>query len=108
MLVEILHIADCPNWREAGARLRTALTRLGEPEVSINYRLLSQPEDTRDVPFAGSPTILVDGHDLFPSQGATHDLACRVYVSEGRLAPLPAVDDVIAALHARIAEEIDR
>jgi hypothetical protein len=107
MRIEILYIADCPNWRDAGTRLHTALARLGVAEVSIDYRLLSEREDFRGAPFAGSPTMLVDGRDLFPSQGATGDLACRVYVSEGRLAPLPTVDDLTTALRARVEEPID-
>ena len=107
MLIEILHIADCPNWREAGTRLRTALAQLGVAEASIDFRLLSEPADLRGVPFAGSPTMLVDGRDLFPSQGATGDLACRIYISDGRLAPVPTVDELITALRTRIAERID-
>ena len=107
MRAEILHIADCPNWREAGARLQTALERRGAADVIIDYRLLSSPEDLRGVPFAGSPTILVDGVDLFPSEGATKDLACRVYISEGRLAPLPTVNDLVEALQSRGVEHLD-
>ena len=97
----ILHIDECPNWREAGERLSEALAHVGAEDGVVDYRLVTETT-VRDVPqFAGSPTILVDGHDLFPSEGATADLACRVYVSEGRLAGLPSVGEIVAALRQR-------
>lgn len=105
MMIEILHIADCPNWREAGARLETALAEAGRDQAPISYRLLTNRTDIAGAPFAGSPTILVDGHDLFASDGATDDLACRVYVSEGRLAGLPTVSELVTALRDRGATD---
>ena len=78
-----------------------ALAHVGAEDGVVDYRLVTETT-VRDVPqFAGSPTILVDGHDLFPSEGATADLACRVYVSEGRLAGLPSVGEIVAALRQR-------
>ena len=98
MKVEILHINECPNWEEAGARLRFTLDESGRTDVQIDYRLLSTSEDAARVPFAGSPTILIDGEDLFPSAGRTSDLACRVYITPAGLAGLPTVDQMTEAL----------
>jgi len=107
MQIEILHIAECPNWREAGVRLRAALASVRADVGDIDYHLVSDAAQLGDLAFAGSPTILVDGLDLFPSDGATSDLACRVYVSEGRLAGLPTVDELIDALRAREAQHAE-
>ncbi len=104
MQIEILHIAECPNWSEAGVRMRAALASIGAGVGDIDYHLVSAVAQLDDLAFAGSPTILVDGRDLFPSDGATSDLACRVYVSEGRLAGLPTVNELIDALRAREAQ----
>lgn len=101
MSIEILHIDDCPNWREAGVRLRAALTEVGAADAAVGFRLLTNRNDVTQSAFAGSPTILIDGSDLFPTPGTTDDLACRVYVSEGRLAGLPTVDELVAALRTR-------
>lgn len=104
MDVSVLHIDDCPNWVEAGTRLRTALSALGVSDTEVSSVTLHTPEDVSRVPFAGSPTLLVDGVDLFPSDGRTPDLACRIYQTEGRLAGLPSLAEIEAALRRRLSE----
>ncbi|MBG6214819.1 MAG: thioredoxin family protein [Cryobacterium sp.] len=97
MKIEILHIGDCPNWQEAGERARSALTQAGLSDATIEYRLLSSPEDAAQVSFAGSPTILIDGIDAFPGAVPTTDLACRISVTHSGLAGLPTTDRLRAA-----------
>ncbi|MGC5171256.1 thioredoxin family protein [Microbacterium sp. DT81.1] len=101
MNIEVLHIEDCPSWIEAGSRLSEALDATGFGETTIMYRLLGTSADAAHVPFAGSPTITVDGQDLFPSGGRTVDLACRVYLTPTGLAGLPTTEQLIAAIDAR-------
>jgi hypothetical protein len=111
MKIEILHIADCPNWQEAGGRTQSALAQAGVQGAAIEYRLLSSPEDAAKVPFAGSPTILIDGVDAFPSDGRTSDLACRVYFTHPGLAGLPTTEQLRVALTeatARAAPPLNR
>lgn len=102
MDVSILHIDDCPNWVETGSRLRTALDDLGASETPIDFTVLRTHEEAGQVPFAGSPTIVVNGTDLFPSNGQTTDLACRVYQTGGHLAGLPSTNDIAEALRKRL------
>ena len=64
MIIEVLHIEDCPSWIETGSRLREALDATGFGETTITYRLLGTSADAAQVPFAGSPTITVDGQDV--------------------------------------------
>jgi hypothetical protein len=98
MRLEVLHIDDCPNWEEAARRLQVALTSTGHGDVEIGYRLLRTPADAAGTAFAGSPTITVDGVDLFPSDGRTNDLACRIYFTPTGMAGLPTVDQLTEAL----------
>jgi hypothetical protein len=44
--------------------------------------------------FAGSPTILIDGADAFPSDGRTSELACRLYYSDTGISRLPSVEQL--------------
>ncbi|WP_259487911.1 thioredoxin family protein [Herbiconiux gentiana] len=103
MRVEILHIDECPNWVEAGVRAQEALTELGHGDVEVTYRLLSNSVQASEVPFAGSPTILLDGVDAFPSGGRTSELACRVYRSDSGFAGAPSVAQLIEAIRDHVA-----
>ena len=82
MKVQVVHIEACPNWQEAGVRTRQALDALGLVETSVEYLQLRTEADVAAVAFAGSPTILVDGEDLFPSSGRTRDLKRPGFRSE--------------------------
>lgn len=96
--IEVLHIVDCPSWVAAGDRLRRALDVTGYGSTEITYRLLESGEDAARVPFAGSPTILVDGVDMFPGGARTSDLACRVYLTPAGLAGLPTTEQMVDAI----------
>ncbi len=100
MRVEILHIGDCPNWEEAGRRVRTALGEAGVQGAELDFRLLASPEDAAQVAFSGSPAILIDGVDAFPGGARTTDLACRVYYTENGLAGLPTTEQLRLAVTA--------
>lgn len=103
MKIEILHIEECPNWRDAGERVARVLEELDATHVPITFTLISTPEEAAAVPFAGSPTIVIDGVDAFPSKGATAELACRVYQADGRLAGTPSHSDLRTVLSERLA-----
>lgn len=102
MNIQVLHIDECPNWEEAGVHLRSALNAVGQPDVAIDYILIATPEEAAGYAFAGSPTILIDGEDPFPSGGTTTDLACRVYNTGTRLAGSPTTEQLTQALRERI------
>ncbi|MGC5225088.1 thioredoxin family protein [Micromonospora sp. DT81.3] len=99
--IEVLHIDDCLSWVEAGNRLREALDTAGFEGTEIVYRVLRTAEDSARVEFAGSPTILLDGQDLFPGAEQTSDLACRVYPTPVGLAGTPTTKQLIDALASR-------
>ena len=95
MKIEILHIEECPYWQEAGVRVRTALDSSGHSDVGVSYRLLRTREEAGAVPFAGSPTILVNGEDGFPTEGQTTELACRIYPTGSGFAGLPTIEQLL-------------
>ena len=69
MNITLLHIEECPSWEEAGERLERALAATGHGDERVDVVLLNTPEEAGQYPFAGSPTILVGGVDLFPRCG---------------------------------------
>ncbi|BDZ66160.1 hypothetical protein [Agromyces mangrovi Wang et al. 2018] len=102
MHVQVVRIAECPGWELAGARLEAALDGIGLPDVPVEYVLVASEADAAELAFGGSPTILVDGVDLFPGAGRTTALACRVYPTERGLAPSPTSAQLAAALRERL------
>lgn len=103
MKVELLYIDDCPSSDEIGVRLREAIDRVGLPDVSVESRRIAADADAAATPqFAGSPTVLIDGEDPFPSGGHAATLACRVYLVDGVLAGMPSVAQLEVALRGRV------
>jgi hypothetical protein len=99
--IELLHIAECTNWEATSHLLRAALDALGHPDTPITVTLIDSPASAERVPFAGSPTILVDGADLFPSGERTSELACRIYLTSTGLAGHPTQEQITESLTAR-------
>jgi hypothetical protein len=99
--IEVLHIVDCPSWVAVGDRLTEALRATGCEETVIRYQLVETAEDAARLAFAGSPTILVDGEDLFPGAARTSDLACRVYATPVGVAGLPTTEQLIEVIGSR-------
>ena len=74
MKVKVLYFDGCPSWQDALANLRAVL---GDVQV-IDLLRIETPEQAMAEYFAGSPTIRVDGHDLFPIISHVHELVVRV------------------------------
>jgi hypothetical protein len=100
MVIEFLSFEGCPHSPILHQRLDEALQELGVKvtPVAIDLEQLFQVKDRRSA--YGSPTILVDGRDLFGAQTplAVGDPACRLYRPN-----LPTSADLIARLRQRMA-----
>lgn len=79
MEITLQYFDGCPNWQVAQVRLRQALSDLGRPDQAILHQCVKTPEEAARVEFRGSPTILVDGADLFADPSGPAGYACRVY-----------------------------
>jgi hypothetical protein len=88
----------CPSWRVADERVREALARLGVDEGDLVLQEVATEEDAARLAFAGSPTILVDGLDVFDDRTAVSGLACRRYRTGTGLEGSPSVDQLVTAL----------
>jgi hypothetical protein len=98
MRIELLYIDECPNSDEAARQLDAALAALGHRGAAVHMRLMESAADTAGTAFGGSPTITVDGTDIFPGGAAAGDLACRIYRTPTGLAGLPTIDQIKEAL----------
>ncbi|TMC39213.1 MAG: thioredoxin family protein [Chloroflexi bacterium] len=85
MKITIQYFEGCASWKIADARVRNVLRDLSRPDVDVEYQLIGSPDDAERVGFHGSPTILVDGRDLFANGTEPVGFTCRVYTTdEGR------------------------
>jgi hypothetical protein len=69
MKIEILHFDGCPTYRATENTLRQVLAEEGM-QADIELVALNSDEEARRLLFPSSPTIRVDGRDLFPRQSA--------------------------------------
>jgi hypothetical protein len=98
MKIEFLYISGCPNISPMWDSLQAALKELqyNFPIDKLDLNALSEKQDKRAG--YGSPTILVNGKDLFDSPfPETYNPSCRYYPNG-----LPNAREIIAKLKTLI------
>jgi hypothetical protein len=96
--VEVRFIEGCPSLPVIRQRLRHALDGLGRAAVDIRFRVVHTDAEAEALGFTGSPTILVDGVDLFGQPDAGVGLSCRLYRSAQGTTGAPSIAHLTAAL----------
>jgi hypothetical protein len=94
--ITVLYVEGCPHVALACRRVADALDRLGVTATSTQ-RLVHTDTEAAWTGFRGSPTILVDGVDPFPTNSAA-GLSCRLYRGEAGVQGAPTVDQLIEVL----------
>lgn len=92
MDVTLLYFDGCPNWKIADERLR--LLALERPDITVRRQLVRTPEEAEQVGFLGSPSIQVDGIDVFAQPGSPVGLTCRMYPTPDGYAGAPTLDQL--------------
>jgi hypothetical protein len=101
MQMEILYFDGCPTYRTAEETLRGVLAR-EEVEADVSLVSVNTDEEARRLRYPGSPTIRVDGEDLFPVPDRTeYALGCRMYATAEGLKGSPTAMMLRAALAER-------
>ena len=105
--VALLYFDGCPGYRKAEHGLREALSREGI-RAKVEMVAVNTDEEAGALRFPGSPTIRMDGRDLFPSSVDGRDgwrLGCRVYATPEGLADHPTGEMIRAALRRSLVNE---
>ena len=99
MQIELLYFEGCCGSAKSVGIVESAVAEEGIAAEIVTTTL--EPDDRRVFP--GSPTILVDGEDLFPTQrrDETRALSCRIYASPEGPKDHPTEAMVRAALRER-------
>jgi hypothetical protein len=101
MRVEVLYFDGCPTYKTAAMTLRKVLAEEGM-DAEIVLVVVNTDEEARRHRFPGSPTIRVDGRDLFPIEERQEwRLGCRVYATQEGLRGYPTEEMLRASLAGR-------
>jgi hypothetical protein len=97
MELTVLEVPDCPNAPLMAERVAGLIA--GRRGVTLTRRVITDETEAARLGMHGSPTLLIDGSDPFPVQGAPPGLSCRLYpAADGRVARTPSVTALRAAL----------
>jgi hypothetical protein len=98
MKVEILYFEGYPTYLQAEETLRGVLTE-ESIEARVELVAVNTDEEAQELRFPGSPTIRVDGEDLFPvPDRSQYALGCRTYATPEGLRGSPTAEMIHAAL----------
>jgi hypothetical protein len=89
---------DCPNWRQAAEHLNALVGEV--PDLVVTLQRVETAEEAERVGFRGSPSMLVDGVDLFAADDAPVGLSCRMFRTPDGPAGSPTLAQLRNALVA--------
>ncbi len=96
MNITLLYFDGCPHWPVADAHLKALSAEM--PQLSVTRAQVNTPEQAEQTNFLGSPSIQVDGIDLFGDPYAPVGLSCRVYQTPDGPAGAPTLAQLRDAL----------
>jgi hypothetical protein len=96
--IEILYFDGCPTYQTAERTLREVIADKGIA-ADVELVAVNTDKEAQRLRFPGSPTIRVDGLDLFPTpERQGYRLGCRVYATSQGLKGSPTADMLRNAL----------
>ncbi|MDP8972474.1 MAG: hypothetical protein M3N45_04690 [Actinomycetota bacterium] len=102
MRIELLHFEGCPGSTEVLGILENVVVQEGFPAEILP--VVPDPDHWSDFP--GSPTILVNGEDLFPvERHSIRATSCRIYATPEGPKNHPTATMVREALVKRSSDE---
>jgi hypothetical protein len=108
MKVEVLYFDGCPTYKVVTEALQTVLAEEGI-EAEVELVAVNSDDEAQRLRFQGSPTIRVDGRDLFPApEREDWRLGCRVYATPVGLRGGPTADMFREALKMKRGASADR
>jgi hypothetical protein len=98
MRIDLLTIPGCPHGLSARELFASALELEDiDPALLTVTEVTSTTEAAAAASFHGSPSFIIDGTNLFPSNAAPA-LTCRVYPSHRGLSGQPGLDSLRKAI----------
>lgn len=100
MRVKLLYFDGCPSYRTAAMTLEQVFVEEGI-DASIEMIRVVDEDDAVSKQFVGSPTLRVNGMDLFPDQmSGVYAMQCRVYPTPEGFRSAPSKEMLRGALQS--------
>ena len=96
MDITLLYFEDCPNWKVADERLSAIAAE--RADIRLTRHLVETPAEAERTLFHGSPSILVDGVDVFAEPCSEVGLSCRRYLTPDGYEGAPTLEQLWAVL----------
>jgi hypothetical protein len=102
MKIELLYFDGCPSWQAALENLKSALQeeRIFDPIQVIE---IVNNEQASQEKFLGSPSIRIDGQDLWFEQRENYSLSCRVYATSEGVKGSPTVEMLRSKIQSAVS-----
>ena len=97
----MLYFEDCPSWLDA-LELLDRLLRKHSIHADVQRVRVETDEEAKAARFVGSPTIRIDGEDLFPVDHENFALGCRIYQTPEGMHGWPTVEMLEYALASKL------
>jgi hypothetical protein len=107
MQVHVLVVPDCPHAEPATAVARRALDEFGLNHVWVTTILVTSQAQAEQLQFAGSPTVMIDGHDPFAGPASSPGLSCRLYRDGITLTGTPPLEPIKHAIRQAMESRTD-
>jgi len=98
MRIDVLYFDGCPSWKNALENLKLVL-KAENREAEINLVLVESDEEALKKKFLGSPSIRVNGIDLWPMERQSYFLSCRMYRTAEGMKGFPSVSMLREKIH---------
>ncbi len=89
--IALLYFDGCPSWQPALENLKQAIKTEGI-QTDISLIKISDNEQAQRQRFLGSPSIHVNGIDLWPEERSNYTLSCRVYKTPDGMKGVPTIE----------------
>ena len=97
--ITLLYFNDCPNWGQAAKNLDVLAAEF--PDLNVTRRLVDTDAEALRVGFHGSPSILIEGVEVFAPKDVPVGLSCRMYQTPDGPAGSPTIQQLRDAVTAR-------
>ena len=91
MKIELLYFDGCPSWQTGLEKLKTAL-QMEQLDDSVELVKVKDDSEAARQKFLGSPSIRINGQDLWPEERDSYSLSCRVYITPEGMKGWPSVE----------------